>query len=163
MKSVHIRSCSGPHLDRIRRDTEYSVRVQENTDQNNSEYGHVLRGEDPTVNTNYIDNPVLNATEKYKNHPSIKRIKTNNKNKIVSFRFQEIQAIETEKELKNLDCSKASQYSDIPAKIIKVGFSPSKKYIVICFIESALKMMKKNAFYFILKALFVLKIFIFLS
>ena len=73
--------------------------MQENTDQNNSEYGHVLRGEDPTVNTNYIDNPVLNATEKYKNHPSIKRINTNNKNKIVSFLFQEIQAIETEKEL----------------------------------------------------------------
>ena len=101
--------------------------MQENADQNNSEYGHVLRSEDPTVNTNYIDNPVLNATEKYKNHPSIKRINTNNKNKIVSFLFQEIQAIETEKELKNLDCSKASQYSDIPAKIINVGFSPSKK------------------------------------
>ena len=101
--------------------------MRESADQNNSEYGHVLRSEDPTVNTNYIDDPVLNSTEKYKNHPSIKRIKTNNKNKIVSFRFQEIQAIKTEKELKNLDCSKASQYSDIPAKIIKVGFSPSKK------------------------------------
>ena len=33
---------------------------------------------------------------------------------------------------------------------------------VICFIESPLKMVK-NAFYFILKALFVLKIFKFLS
>ena len=39
----------------------------------------------------------------------------------------------------------------------KVGLSPSKK-IVISFIESPLKLMK-NAFYFILKALFVLKIF----
>ena len=38
----------------------------------------------------------------------------------------------------------------------------SKKNCVICFIESLLKMMK-NAFYFILKALFVLKIFKFLS
>ena len=36
------------------------------------------------------------------------------------------------------------------------------KKCVICFIESPLKMMK-NAFYFILKALFVLKIFKFLS
>ena len=44
----------------------------------------------------------------------------------------------------------------------KVGLSPSKKNGVICFIESPLKMMK-NAFYFILKALFVLKIFKFLS
>ena len=45
---------------------------------------------------------------------------------------------------------------------VKVGFSPSKKVYFICFIESPLKMMK-NAFYFILKALFVLKIFKFLS
>ena len=44
---------------------------------------------------------------------------------------------------------------------IKVGLSPSKKICVICLIESPLKMMK-NAFYFILKSLFVLKIFKFL-
>ena len=43
----------------------------------------------------------------------------------------------------------------------KVGLSPSKKNCVICFIESSLKLMK-NAFYFILEALFVLKIFQFL-
>ena len=41
---------------------------------------------------------------------------------------------------------------------LKVGLLPSKKICVICFIESPLKMMK-NAFYVILKALFVLKIF----
>ena len=40
----------------------------------------------------------------------------------------------------------------------KVGLSPSKKICVTCFIEIPLKMMK-NAFYFILKALLVLKIF----
>ena len=39
-----------------------------------------------------------------------------------------------------------------------VGLSSSKKNSVIYFIESLLKMMK-NAFYFILKAVFVLKIF----
>ena len=44
---------------------------------------------------------------------------------------------------------------------VKVGLSPSKKGVV-CFIESHLKVMK-NAFYFILKALFFLKIFKFLS
>ena len=42
--------------------------------------------------------------------------------------------------------------------VLKVGLSPSKKICVICLIESPLKMLK-NAFYFILKALFVLKIF----
>ena len=44
----------------------------------------------------------------------------------------------------------------------KVGLPPSENICVICFIESSLKMMKV-AFYFILKALFVLKIFKFLS
>ena len=37
-----------------------------------------------------------------------------------------------------------------------------KKFIFICLNESSLKMMK-NAFYFVLKALFVLKLFKFLS
>ena len=44
----------------------------------------------------------------------------------------------------------------------QVGPSPSKEICVICFIESLLKM-TKNAFCFILNALFVLKIFKFLS
>ena len=42
------------------------------------------------------------------------------------------------------------------------SFSPSKKVCFICFYERPLKIMK-NAFYYILKALFVLKIFKFLS
>ena len=45
---------------------------------------------------------------------------------------------------------------------LKVGLSPSKKNYVICFIESPLKMIK-NAFCFILKPPFVLKIFKFSS
>ena len=45
--------------------------------------------------------------------------------------------------------------------ILKSGSHLSKTY-VICFIESPLKVMK-NAFYLVLKALFVLKIFKFLS
>ena len=46
-------------------------------------------------------------------------------------------------------------------KYLKVGFTPSEKVCVICFIKGPLKMMK-NAFNFILKALFVLKMFNFL-
>ena len=42
--------------------------------------------------------------------------------------------------------------------VLNVGLSPSKKICVICLIERHLKIMK-NAFYFILKALFVLKVF----
>ena len=45
---------------------------------------------------------------------------------------------------------------------IKVGLSPSKKICVSCLIENPFIMMK-NAFYFILKSLFILKIFKFLS
>ena len=45
-----------------------------------------------------------------------------------------------------------------PDAYVKVGFSPSKKICLINLIESPLKMMK-NAFHFILKALFILKIF----
>ena len=46
--------------------------------------------------------------------------------------------------------------------IVKVGLSPSKNIIFTSFKEIPLKMMK-NAFYFILKVLFVLKIFKFFS
>ena len=45
--------------------------------------------------------------------------------------------------------------------LLKAGLSPSKNNCPICFIESSVKVIK-NAFYFILDALFVLKIFKFL-
>ena len=50
VKSVHIRGYSGPHFPAFRLNTEilrispYSVRMWENTDQNNCEYGPFLRG-----------------------------------------------------------------------------------------------------------------------
>ena len=50
----------------------------------------------------------------------------------------------------------------ISADMFKVGLSPSKKFFIICFNDSPSKMIK-NAFYFILKVLFFLKIFKFLS
>ena len=45
---------------------------------------------------------------------------------------------------------------------VKVGLSRSREICIICLIESPLKMMK-NAFYLILKAIFVLKLFKFWS
>ena len=45
---------------------------------------------------------------------------------------------------------------------VKVRLSPSKKFFFVCFNGSSSKMMK-NAFYFMLKALVILKIFKFLS
>ena len=56
-----------------------------------------------------------------------------------------------------------SEFSlELKDPLIKVELSPFKKNCVICFNESLLKMMKK-ACYFILKALFVLKMFKFFS
>ena len=46
--------------------------------------------------------------------------------------------------------------------LIKFGLSPSKKVRVFCLIEGPLKMIK-DIFCFVLKGLFVLKIFKFLS
>ena len=54
-------------------------------------------------------------------------MKTNNENKNVTFRFQEIQAIKIEKQLKNLDCSKASQNSDNSTKTTKNHMTYLKK------------------------------------
>ena len=65
-----------------------------------------------------------------------KLIKINNENKNVSFRFQEIQAIEIEKELKDLDCSKTPQESDIPSKIIKDNIDIFMPVVLTEFIES---------------------------
>ena len=52
-------------------------------------------------------------------------------------------------------------YENVVFYLLKVGLSPSKNICVICLIESALKMMK-NSVHLILRALLVLKIFMFL-
>ena len=50
-KSVRIQSYSGPYFSAFGLNTEryspHSVRMRENTDYNNSEYGHFLRCEGP--------------------------------------------------------------------------------------------------------------------
>ena len=71
----------------------------------------------------------------------------------------------TEKIILNTSSQRAAKlkYSHNFSLIFKVGLSLCKKICFICFNESSLKVVK-NAFYFILKkALFVLKIFKFLS
>ena len=53
-------------------------------------------------------------------------------------------------------------FSKLQFSGFKVGPAPSKKFFINCFNDSSSKSME-NAFYFILKALFVLKIFKILS
>ena len=63
---------------------------------------------------------------------------------------------------KNNSTMSTGQQKDVSRGITLKPDSHRPKNCVICFIESSLKMMK-NAFNFILKAHFVLKIFKFLS
>ena len=51
VKSVHIRSYSGPHFPAFGLNT---VRMQEKADQNNSEYGHFLRSADQMCTTKFL-------------------------------------------------------------------------------------------------------------
>ena len=66
------------------------------------------------------DDLVLNAINKFKNHPSIIMIKRKN-NPCGSFSFSSVQYDDILKKTKNLDTAKASQESDIPAKILKTN------------------------------------------
>ena len=92
-----------------------------------------------------IEDQILRAILKCKNQPSIIAIQNN---------FRELEKEKIQTKIHKFNTNKASQHYDI----LKVGLS----ICFICFYESPLKMVK-NAFYFILKALFVLKIFKFLS
>ena len=75
--------------------------------------------DDPTVNIEFMDDPVARAVEKYKNHPSIRLIKENYRNTKNTFHFENVSAKEIEKELKNLLSHKAAQDSDVATKVIK--------------------------------------------
>ena len=67
-----------------------------------------------------IDDPIISAIVKYKNHPSVVAIQQ--KLNSTSFSFQYIQKEEIEKEIKSLNPSKASQETDIPTKIMKENY-----------------------------------------
>ena len=74
---------------------------------------------DPSVEIDHIEDPILRIIEQYKNHPSIVAINENNLAKQFSFKY--IPKSDVEREILNLDVSKASQDSDIPTKIIKMN------------------------------------------
>ena len=65
-----------------------------------------------------INDPLLRAIVRYRNHPSIVTIKKfcNSKS---HFSFKNVQKEEILKELNNLNINKATQNTDIPTKIIK--------------------------------------------
>ena len=65
-----------------------------------------------------INDPLLKAIFRYRNHPSIVAIKKFCKSKS-HFSFKNVQKEEILKELNNLNINKATQNTDIPTKIIK--------------------------------------------
>ena len=87
------------------------------------------------------DDLVLNAINKFKNHPSIIMIKRKN-NPCGSFSFSSVQYDDILKKAKNLDTAKASQESDIPTKIIKTNCEFLAQYfcenIIYCICHSIL-------------------------
>ena len=65
-----------------------------------------------SVNIDHIEDPIIaKSIEQYKNHSSIVAIKSKGGNKY--FKFNSISKAEIEKEILNLDSSKACQDSDI--------------------------------------------------
>ena len=74
---------------------------------------------DPSMEIDHIEDPILRIIEQYKNNPSIVAINENNLAKQFSFKY--IPKSDVEREILNLDVSKASQDSDIPTKIIKIN------------------------------------------
>ena len=65
-----------------------------------------------------INDPLLKAIVRYRNHPSIAAIKKFCNSKF-HFSFKNVQEEEILKELNNLNINKATQNTDIPTKIIK--------------------------------------------
>ena len=63
------------------------------------------------------ENPVLNAVNKYKNHPSVIMIKEKIK-PIEKFSFFPVQYDDVLRKIRNIDPSKSSQQTDIPTKIL---------------------------------------------
>ena len=66
----------------------------------------------------HVEDPIHKAIEKYKNHPSIVKIKELNSNKM-SFSFENCSANEMAMEISKLSTSKSCPINTIPANIIK--------------------------------------------
>ena len=87
------------------------------------------------------ENPVLNAVNKYKNHPSVIMIKEKIK-PIENFSFFPVQYDDVLRKIGNLDSSKSSQQTDIPTKILNYNSEYFAGYfdenINFCFENSCL-------------------------
>ena len=82
------------------------------------------------ITSSDITDPVLNAIKKYKNHPSMKKIKHFKSGKDLQFSFNFETKTKILAEIYNLDKKKACQESDIPVKIIKNNIDIFSEFIL---------------------------------
>ena len=74
------------------------------------------------------NNPVLSAVNKFQNHPSILKIKSNRS--YAGFSFRPVNYEEVLTGLKNLDMSKTTQLEGIPAKTVKENFKNFATFLI---------------------------------
>ena len=72
-----------------------------------------------TVNSVETNDPIVNIIEGFKTHPSIKSIKKHATRLCNRFSFKQITYEDIHKETRKLDCTKASEDTDMPSNIIK--------------------------------------------
>ena len=149
------------HSDWIRKQiTLFSLNTdQKNTNHKNSVYGHLLRSETPqgtggVLNFNSLVCKMKNIFLMKTLTEDCLKFPTTNPHWFDCISRKRLSTRTVLKKFLWLHLWRSSN--------IKVGLSPSKIVFLICFNDSPSKMMK-NEFYCILKALFVLKIFKFLS
>ena len=69
--------------------------------------------------TGETNDSIVNIIERYKTYPSIRLIKEHATQPDKRFSFAHITYEDIQKEIKKLDCAKASQDTDIPSSVIK--------------------------------------------
>ena len=72
--------------------------------------------------------PTLNYISKFKNHPSIKVIKSRKKEE-QTFTFSYVSYEEVLNEIRKLQTTKTTQQNDIPTKIVCLIFSKKHKFL----------------------------------
>ena len=88
---------------------------------------HIERKEFDSKNVKFSNNAVLSAVNKFQNHPSILKIKSNQTS---GFSFRPVNYEEALTELKNLDISKTSQLEEVPTKIVKEDLNIFATFLV---------------------------------
>ena len=107
---------------------------------------NIPKCEDLSVNSANSEDPLEDLITKYKDHPSIGAILDKSPNTL--FSLKTISKKDMEKEISNLNVTKASQNSDIPTKIIlknsdifsDILFKEFNKSLETCKFSSCLKM-----------------------